>query len=508
MSSAQLPEGSRPTARPISTGITGLDDVLAGGLRPGHLYLFDGDPGTGKTTLGLQFLLAGVQAGERVLHITLSESERELRQVAASHGWPLDGVDIFELLPMEESLKVEEQYTVLYPGEVELSETLKAILKRVEEVRPKRVVFDSLSELRLLAREQLRFRRQVLALKQYFSGRDCTVLLLDDRTAGEDERDLQSIVHCAVRLENLAREYGSKRRRVEVLKYRGVKFREGYHDYSILTGGLELYPRLVASEHRRAFWTEVVKSGVPELDTLLGGGLNPGTSTLVIGPAGAGKSTICFQYAVAAAERGQDACFLTFDEDLAMIRTRMAGLGVAVDPLLESGKLTVEVIDPSELSPGHFTARCRHRVQEGTKLLVIDSLNGLLAAMPSEEHLLMQLRELLSFLNNQGVTTLIVMAQYGILGQGMASPIDLSHLADTVLLLRYFEAAGEVCRAMSVVKKRSGRHERTIRELRFSSRGIHVGRPLHEFQGILTGVPTYVGAAGPLLAGTGDAEQR
>ncbi len=495
---------SGASPRPISTGVQGLDDVLAGGLRPGHLYLFDGDPGTGKTTLGIQFLLEGVRVGDRVLYITLSESERELRQVAAAHGWPLEGIDIFELLPMEESLKVEEQYTVLYPGEVELSETLKAILKRVEEIRPSRVVFDSLSELRLLAREQLRFRRQVLALKQYFSGRDCTVLLLDDRTAGEDERDLQSIVHCAVRLENLPREYGAKRRRVEVLKFRGVKFREGYHDYKLLTGGLEVYPRLVAAEHRTAFPKKAMQSGIPELDALLGSGLNAGTSTLILGPAGTGKSTISLLYAVSAAKRGEGALFLTFDEDLAMIRERMEGLGVAIDPHLDSGALVIEVIDPSELSPGHFMAHCREFVARGNKLLVIDSLNGLLAAMPSEEHLLMQLRELLSFLNNQGMTTLVVMAQYGILGQGMANPIDVSHLADTVLLLRYFEAGGEVRQAISVVKKRSGRHERTIRELKFGGDGIHVGRPLTEFHGILTGVPSYIGSKGPLLSGTTD----
>jgi len=485
----------------ISTGIAGLDDVLIGGLRSGHLYLFDGDPGTGKTTLGLQFLLEGVRVGEPVLYITLSESERELREVARSHGWTLEGVNIFELLPLEETLKVEEQYTVLYPGEVELSETLKSILKRVEEVRPKRIVFDSLSELRLLAREQLRFRRQVLALKQYFAGRDCTVLFLDDRTAGEDERDLQSIVHCVVRLESLARQYGSKRRRVEVLKFRGVKFREGYHDYNIRTGGIELYPRLVAAEHRTTFPKRLIGSGIDELDALLGGGLNSGTSTLVMGPAGAGKSTVALLYATCAAEQGDRVYFMAFDEDVAMIRERLEGLGIHIDHLLQAGKLVIEIIDPSEISPGQFVARCREEVAAGASLVVIDSLNGFLAGMPSEEYLVMQLRELLAFLNNQGVTSIVVLAQHGILGQGMSTPLDVSYLADTVLLLRYFESAGEVRQAVSVVKKRSGYHERTIRELKFGTNGVHVGGPLAEFQGILTGVPTYTGAKGPLLSG-------
>jgi circadian clock protein KaiC len=488
----------------ISTGVSGLDDILVGGLRAGHLYLFDGDPGTGKTTLGIQFLLEGVRAGEPVLYITLSESERELREVARSHGWNLEGVNVFELLPMEETLKVEEQYTVLYPGEVELSETLKSVLKRVEEVRPKRIVFDSLSELRLLAREQLRFRRQVLALKQYFAGRECTVLLLDDRTAGEDERDLQSIVHCVVRLENLSRQYGSKRRRVEVLKFRGVKFREGFHDYSIRTGGIELYPRLVAAEHRTHFPQRLIRSGIDALDALLGGGLNVGTSTLIMGPAGTGKSTLSLRYAASAAESGGRVYFAAFDEDVAMMRERLGGLGINIDDLIDSGNLVVDIVDPSELSPGHFIARCRSEVARGASLVVIDSLNGFLAAMPSEEYLIMQMRELLSFLNNQGVTTILVMAQYGILGQGIGSPIDVSHVADTVLLLRYFESAGEVRQALSVVKKRSGRHERTIREIKFGSNGIQVGRPLTEFQGVLTGVPTYLGPTSPLLSGADD----
>jgi circadian clock protein KaiC len=488
--------------RPISIGVKGLDDVLGGGVPPGHLYLVDGDPGTGKTTLGIQFLLEGIARQEAVLYITLSESERELRQVAQSHGWTLKGIEIYELLPMEESLKAEEQYTVLYPGEVELSNTIKGILRRVEEIKPRRVVFDSLSELRLLARESLRFRRQLLALKQYFAGRECSVLMLDDHTAGEGERDLQSIVHGVIRLENLPREYGTKRRRLEIVKLRGVQFREGFHDYNIRTGGLEVYPRLVATEHMRDFGRGLVASGLPELDALLGGGLNRGTNTLLMGPAGAGKSTIALRYAASAAERGEPAYFVTFDEGLPTLMERAEGLGIVLQPLLDSGLLTIEVKNPAELSPGHFVARVREEVEHrGASLVVIDSLNGLLAAMPGEAYLTIQLHELLGFLNNQGITSILVMAQYGILGQGMASPVDVSYLADTILLLRYFESTGVVRQSISVVKKRSGKHERTIRELQLGPDRIRVGRPLTEFQGVLTGVPHYVGKHSPPMEG-------
>jgi circadian clock protein KaiC len=487
-------------AQPISSGVPGLDDVLGGGLPPGHLYLIDGDPGTGKTTLGLQFLKDGAARQEPVLYITLSESERELREVAHSHRWGLEGVRIFEMLPLEESLRNDEQYTVLYPGEVELSATIKAILAEMEELQPKRVVFDSLSELRLLAREPLRFRRQLLSLKQYFAGRDCTVLLLDDHTAGEHQRDIQSIVHGVVRLENLAREYGTKRRRMEVLKLRGAMFREGFHDYNIRTGGLEVYPRLVAMEHLDTFPKTLVTSGIDELDSLLGGGMNRGTSALCMGPAGAGKSTISLRYAAAAAERGEYAYYVTFDEGLPTLLERAEGLGMAVRRLVGMGSLHIEVVDPAELSPGHFVSSVRMQVEKnGASVVVIDSLNGFLAAMPGEDYLTIQLHELLAFLNNKGVTSILVMAQYGILGQGMFNPVDVSYLADTILLLRYFESGGAVHQAISVVKKRSGQHERTIRELQLGPDRIRVGRPLAEFQGVLTGVPNYVGRQRPVV---------
>lgn len=489
----------------ISIGVKGLDDVTGGGLPPGHLYLIDGDPGTGKTTLGLQFLLDGMARGESVLYVTLSESERELREVAESHGWDLDGMDIFELLPMEESLKEESQYTVLYPGEVELSSTIKAILERVEQAHPKRVVFDSLSELRLLSREPLRFRRQLLALKQYFGGRDCTVLLADDHSAGEEERDIQSIVHGVIRLENLNREYGTKRRRLEVFKLRSVHFREGFHDYNIRTGGLEVYPRLIATEYRSSFDSQMAESAIKELDELLGGGLNRGTSTLLMGPAGAGKSTIALQYACAAAERGEYAYYVNFDEGLPTLLERGRSLGMNIERLIQAGKLHIELVDPAELSPGRFIHDVRTEVAEKrASIVVIDSLNGVLAGMPGEEYLTIQLHELLAFLNNQGVTTILVMAQYGVLGQGMANPVDVSYLADIILLLRYFEAAGEVRQAISVVKKRSGPHERTIRELKLGPDRIHVGEPLAEFHGVLTGVPNYVGAGRAALGRASD----
>lgn len=484
----------------ISTGVAGLDDILGGGFPQGHLYLVDGNPGTGKTTLGMQFLREGAARGEAVLYVTLSESERELREVAQTHGWDLKGIDIFQLLPMEDSLKREEQYTVFYPEEVELSETLKAVLERFEDTRPKRVVFDSLSELRLLSRESLRFRRQLLALKQYFGERNSTVLMLDDRTAESESRDILSIAHGAVRLENLTREYGTKRRRLEVLKMRGVQFREGYHDYNIRPGGLEVYPRLVAAKQSAGFDGGNLASGIPELDALLGGGLARGTSTLLMGPAGAGKSTIALHYAAAETARGGDAYIVTFDENLSAAVERADGLGLEIRPSLASGKLALEGMDPAELSPGNLLNRICDRVRNGTRLLIIDSLNGLLAAMPGEEHLTIQLHELLAYLSNCGVTTILVMAQYGILGQGMTSPVDVSYLADTIMLLRYFESEGMVRQAISVVKKRNGLHERTIRELKLGP-GVRVGPPLAEFHGVLTGVPTYRGGEAPLLKG-------
>lgn len=473
----------------LTTGIEGLDNILEGGLPSGHLYLIEGDPGTGKTTLALQFLLAGASEGESVLYVTLSESEKELNAVAGSHGWSLDKVQIFELLPDEETLRPERQYTVFHPAEVELGDTTKAIVSKVEEVNPKRVVIDSLSELRMLAQDPLRYRRQILAFKQYFSGKQCTVLLLDDRTNTDRDLQLQSIAHGVLALENLPRDYGVKRRRLEVLKLRGSSFREGFHDYGIKKGGLSIYPRLIASEHKTNFEREHISSGIKELDALVGGGIDRGTSTLVMGPAGAGKSTIAAKYAFAAMQRGESAAVYLFDEGIRSYLSRLQSLGFDAEPFLENGRFLLHQVDVAELSPGEFVNRVRQAVQvDGAKVVIIDSLNGFMNAMPGEKYLPMQLHELTTFLNQKGVASFMVLAQHGLIGREMQTPVDVSYLADSVLLLRFFEAKGEVRQAISMIKKRSGHHERSIRELRLH-RGIIVGNPLFDFKGVLTGVP-------------------
>lgn len=477
----------------LATGSEGFDRVLEGGFPANRLYLVEGDPGTGKTTLALRFLLEGAARGEPVLYVTLSETKEELEASAASHGWSLDALNIYELVPSEESLKTESQYTIFHPSEVELGETTNAVLKEVERIQPTRVVFDSLSEMRLLASDPLRYRRQILALKQYFAGRRCTVLLLDDRTATVGDLQVQSIAHGVVELEHLALEYGAERRRLRVVKLRGSKYRGGYHDFRIETGGIEVYPRLIAAEHGKAFTREAVTSGVPELDALLGGGLDRGTSTLMLGPAGSGKSSIAAQFVAAAAARGEHAASFLFDEGLHNYLTRATGLGNEMREQLESGHLTVQQIDPAELSPGEFANYVRRAVdRDGARVVVIDSLNGYLQAMPDERFLTVQMHELLTYLNQQGVVTILVMAQHGFMGSNMETPVDVSYLADTVLMLRFFEAAGAVRRAVSVVKKRTGFHENTIREMRMSADdGISVGKPLADFHGVLTGVPTY-----------------
>jgi len=473
----------------LKSGIDGLDDILHGGFPEGHLYLIEGDPGTGKTTMGLQFLLEGLRNGEKVLYITLSESRSELEQVAKSHGWSMEGLEIFEMIPPDEDLTPESQYTVFHPSEVELAETVGAILRKVEEVAPQRLVFDSLAEIRMLARDPLRYRRQIMALKRKVSGVNITVLMLDDRTSGRDELQLQSIAHGVVSMESLGREYGVIRRRLQVHKLRGSAFREGYHDYVIRTGGLVIFPRLIAAEHNSGFERRPVLSGLRELDELLGGGIDRGTSTLLTGPAGCGKSTIALSYACSAAERGEQAMFFTFDESLATALDRARDLGLNPDHLLENGMLQLQQVDPAELSPGEFIAEIRTLVdRDHLRLLVIDSMNGLLNAMPDEQYLAMQLHELLSYVGQQGIATIITLAQTGIIGSGMQSPIDVSYLADTILLFRYFERAGQIRQAISVVKKRSGSHERTIRELSMERGEVRVGKPLTEFEGVLTGV--------------------
>lgn len=493
----------------LSTGNIGLDSILEGGFPANRLYLVEGDPGTGKTTLALRFLLEGARRGETVLYVTLSETKEEIADVAASHGWSLEGVNLYELIPSEESLKAETQYTIFHPSEVEFGETTTAVLDEVERIQPRRVVFDSLSEMRLLARDPLRYRRQILALKQYFAGRQCTVLLLDDRTATGSDLQVRSIAHGVIELEQLALEYGAERRRMRVVKLRGSRYRGGFHDFKIETGGVVVYPRLVAAEHRHEFQRGLITSGVAELDALLGGGLDKGSSTLVLGPAGSGKSSIAAQFAAASAERGEHAASFLFDEGVNTYLSRAAGLGREMRQQVESGHMSLQQVDPAELSPGEFAYFVRRAVdRDGARVVVIDSLNGYLQAMPDERFLTVQMHELLTYLNQQGVVTLLVMAQHGFMGANMGTPVDVSYLADTVLMLRFFEAAGAVRRAISVVKKRTGYHENTIREMRMSGEGISVGEPLKDFQGVLTGVPSYNNATPPLFREQGATEER
>jgi circadian clock protein KaiC len=477
-----------------SSGVSGLDDILGGGLHRHRLYLIEGVPGSGKTTLSLQFLRAGAARGEPVLYVTLSETHEELVSVAKSHGWTLDGVSVREIVPNEDALKPGEHSTMFHPSEIELAATTKQVLADIERLNPTCVVIDSLSEVRLLAGNPLRYRRQILALKQYFSARRCTVLLLDDLTATADDLQVQSIVHGVVALEQLNPEYGADRRRLRVRKYRGVSFRGGYHDYEIRTGGLEVYPRLVAAEHRQSLDRVKLASGMPEIDALLGGGLEQGTSTLIVGAAGTGKSTLAAQFAAAAAARGQRAAMYIFDENPITLQTRTEALGIDLSAAIGSGGVTIRPVDPAELSPGELIHSIRLAVErDQANLIVIDSLNGYLNAMPEERFLTIQLHELLSYLGQKNVATILVSAHQGLLGAQMTAPIDASYLADAIVLLRYFESRGEVRQAISVMKKRGSKHERTIREFGFANGRIYVGRALREFRGVLTGVPVYEG---------------
>lgn len=474
-----------------TTGIAGLDNVLVGGFRANRLYLVEGVPGSGKTTLALQFLREGVRLGEQVLYITLSETKEEIEEVAESHHWSLEGITIREIVPTEFSLNPDEQYTMFHPADVELSETTKTILADVEKNKPARIVFDSLSEFRLLAGNSLRYRRQILALKQYFAGRQCTVMMLDDLTSSERDLQLQSIAHGVILLEQLNPEYGADRRRLRVVKFRGVKFRGGYHDYTIISGGLEVYPRLVAAEHRRDKVNARLSSGLKPLDQLLGGGIEQGTSTIIVGPPGTGKSTLGAQFAVTSASRGEHVAFYIFDENKSTLISRTKGLGIELANHIAEGRVTIQQVDPAELSPGQFVQTVRDAVEKRkVTIVVLDSLNGYLAAMPSERFLVIQLHELLTFLGQCGVATIMVGAHQGIIGMQMNSPVDASYLADAVILLRYFEDRGEIRQAISVIKKRGGEHERSIREFSLKNGRINIGEPLHGFRGVLSGIPT------------------
>jgi circadian clock protein KaiC len=483
----------------VSTGIAGLDEILGGGLPSNHLYLIDGEPGTGKTTLALQFLLAGAATGARGLYVTLSETRAELTQVAESHGWTLDNVDIFELSAAE-SGAMDEGYTLFHPAEIELQQTMDAVLSSVEKSGATLVVLDSLSEMRLLARDPLRFRRQILTIKQFFAERECTVLLLDDKTAPEGDLQLHSLAHGVIALEHVAQEYGAERRRLQVRKLRGLRFRGGYHDFRITTGGLAVFPRLRLDHRGEVSGQPLIRSGSSEMDKLLGGGLQPGTSLLITGPAGTGKSVLSSQYACAAVTRGERVKFFLFDERLSTFRLRGEGLGLDIDTPVADGRLRLRQVEPTELSPGEFAHEVMCAVeQEGVRLIVIDSLNGYLQSMPEERLLPIQVHELLSYLATKGVTCIMTLVQRGIFGSPVDDAAEISYLADTVILLRYFEVFGSVRQAVSVVKKRSGDHERTIRESRVQRGGLHVGGPLREFQGVLTGVPSFTGATGDLL---------
>jgi circadian clock protein KaiC len=485
-------------AAPIPTGVPGLDEVLAGGYSTNRAHLIEGRPGSGKTTLGLQFLLEGVRRGETSLYFTLSESRRELLSVAEQHGWSLDGVHIYELVPPELSLDPKQYQSLVYSSDLELGETVALALAEIERVKPNRVVFDSLSEIRLLSQGSLRYRRQVLALKGYFLQNNATVLMLDDLSSEHDDLNLHSLSHAVIRLEHNPPPYGAERRRLNVIKMRGTAFRGGWHDYTIRKGGLTIFARLSAADHHMNFRFEPVASGVGELDAMLGGGLDRGTSTLLIGPSGAGKSTLALSYVKAALDRGEAALIVSFDETTEILLERARGVSLDLAPFVDSGLLRVRKVDPGDISPGGFAAELRVAAESGVRMILIDSLTGYMNAMEDRPSLVLQMHELVTYLNQQGVVTIMVLAQHGMIGQ-MVSPIDLTYVSDAVVMLRFFEARGRVRRALSVLKKRTGAHEDTIREFRIDSRGLRVGPPLENFRGVLTGVPTYEGDGGALL---------
>jgi circadian clock protein KaiC len=483
------------------SGVDGLDDILAGGLPRDCFYLVQGDPGSGKTTLALQFLLEGLRRNEKVFYITLSETKEELFKVARSHGWSLDKIPVLDLSAVENLLRPEAQTTVFRPSEVELTKVSQLLLDEVRKAQPARVAFDSLSEFRLMAETALRYRRQLLMLKQQFAKFKSTVLLLDDKMnkAGVIDPHVLSLTHGVIDMEQLSPDYGTSRRRLRVSKLRAVKFREGYHDYVIATGGLRVFPRIIAAEHHTRFRHGPVPSGIKELDNLFGGGLDRGTTTLVLGQVGTGKSTLALQYAVQMADQGERSIIFTFDETRSVMLRRAKALGFKLEKAIESGAVTVQQVDPAELSPGEFAVRILRAVEAGCKLVAIDSLNGYLNAMPGEKYLNNQLHELCTSLNQQGVVTILVLAQHG-LAAAAEAPVDLSYLSDTVVSLRYFEAYGEVKQAIAMVKKRSGQHEKTIREFKLmSAKGIVVGEPLKQFQGVLTGAPIFRGSEKQIL---------
>ena len=477
----------------VSTGIPGLDVVLQGGFLGETVYLIQGNPGAGKTTLGMQFLIEGARHGETGLYVTFSESKKDVQAVAKSHGWSLEGITLYEREDTSPRLKAEEEYTVFPADEVELIETTSRVYEEVERLQPKRVVVDSLSELRLMAKDPRRYRQHILFFKQFFSQRGCTVLLLDDQSGQDRDLQIQTVSHGVIELLRLDQQYGVSRRQLRIIKVRGSKFHDGLHDYVIQRGGLVVFPRLVAAEHRDGWPPECLPSGLVELDALLGGGLGRGTSALLMGPPGAGKSALVMQYAFSRVEQGESVACFVFEESREQFLNRAAGFGRELRSHVDAGRLTVRQIDPAELSPGEFAHTLKASVEEhGVRMVIIDSLNGYLNAMPNERFLMLHMHDLLMYLNQQGVLTLMTMTQHGVLAP-IQSPVDVSHLADNVIMLRYFEALGEIRQAISVVKNRDSSHERTIREFQITPTGIRIGQPLREFRGVLSGVPIYGG---------------
>jgi circadian clock protein KaiC len=492
------------------TGIPGLDHIVRGGLPRNRMYLVQGDPGAGKTTMGLQFLLEGKRRGESGIYISFSETREEILGVADAHGWSLDGIHLVETTAAEQQLTMQDENTLFEPSEVELREMIERLLAEIERTHASRVVLDSLSEMHLLAQSSLRYRRQVLGLKQFFAGRQCTVLMLDDKTTHDDDRQLQSLAHGVISLENQPIDYGADKRRLRIVKLRGVSARSGYHEFGIVKGGLQVFPRVVAAEHAPQTSPGPLPSGVTELDRLLGGGPDRGTATLIMGPAGSGKSTLALRYALTSAERGEPVSVFAFDERVQTMTARLAGLGMDLTRHLESKRVRLRQVDPAEMGAGEFSALVQRAVeQDGARIVIIDTLNGYVNAIPEERVLAVQLHELLSYLSNVGVSSFLVLAQHGLLGQSVASSIDVSYMADSVILLRYFETEGKVRKAMSVVKKRSGAHEDTIREYSLGlPEGIRIGPPLTGFRGVLSGVPEFVGNSSKLLEAENDRTRR